>query len=272
MSRPVVRPNLVAASEIQTNSNLSTLFENSHRNLFALSAIQVNALNGLIRSKGVDAPADVDTSGVRNELTQKERLPSIKKPKGTRKSKRKSASTDVSVQATPETDSVESASSKPRIETIFTSSISDQPAKKDTLGFEPYVKAIADFLTNERTVPPLTLSIEGEWGSGKSSFMAQLQASLLERGNLTLQFNAWRHDKHEELWAAFALEFIRQISTKQKFWRRWWANFTLRRRRFDLTEGWLDLIRAAAVRLVLLVAVTGDYPTSSLHAQSNASL
>src|SRR5205807_1699429 len=93
----------------------------------------------------------------------------------------------------------------PRSETIFTASISDQPAKKDRLGFEPYVKAIADFLTNERTVPPLTLSIEGEWGSGKSSFMTQLEGVLRKHGNLTLQFNAWRHDKHEELWAAFAL-------------------------------------------------------------------
>jgi predicted KAP-like P-loop ATPase len=51
--------------------------------------------------------------------------------------------------------------------------INDQPAKNDTLGFKPYVKAIADFLTDTFTEPPLTISIEGQWESGKSSFMLQ---------------------------------------------------------------------------------------------------
>lgn len=144
-----------------------------------------------------------------------------------------------------------------RDETVFGSTVGDQPAREDSLGFEPYVKAVADFLTNPLTVPPLTISIEGDWGAGKSSFMAQLEDLLRARGNLTLQFNAWRHDKHEELWAAFALEFIRQISTKQNAWKRLWANFSLRRRRFDWTEGWLDLIRVAGAWLVLLVAAIG---------------
>ncbi|HEV7683344.1 MAG TPA: P-loop NTPase fold protein [Pyrinomonadaceae bacterium] len=145
----------------------------------------------------------------------------------------------------------------PRNESVPTWTISDQCTKNDTLGFAPYVRAIADFLTNERTIPPLTLSIEGEWGVGKSSFMLQLKDLLEERDNLTLEFNAWRHDKHEELWAAFALEFIRQISSKQWFWRRWWANFSLRRRRFDWTAGWLDLTRAGATWLALLSVVIG---------------
>ena len=168
-------------------------------------------------------------------------------------------------------------------------SVSDQAAAKDSLGFQPYVKAIADFLTNSQTKPPLTLSVEGEWGIGKSSFMRQLQQEIKEKSQKQLRvkltgiekrirrfllhifyvwpnniypvnsilrflwlfllilpsrillficdallsiffnclrwllphfirqprtvwFNAWRHDKAEALWAAFALEFIRQIS------------------------------------------------------------
>ncbi|MGK7896777.1 MAG: P-loop NTPase fold protein, partial [Xenococcus sp. (in: cyanobacteria)] len=127
----------------------------------------------------------------------------------------------------------------------------DQPATIDSLGFEPYVIAIADFLTDPNTKPPLTLSIEGEWGSGKSSFMKQLEQEIQkkseERNNyksfttwfkvrqgkfITLQlikyfklrfkpktqtvwFNAWRHDKAEALWAAFALSFLDQISTNR---------------------------------------------------------
>jgi WD40 repeat protein len=66
----------------------------------------------------------------------------------------------------------------PDEESILAASVSDQPASTDSLGFEPYVKALTRFLTDERTQPPLTLSIEGEWGSGKSSFMLQLENAL----------------------------------------------------------------------------------------------
>ena len=59
-------------------------------------------------------------------------------------------------------------------ESVRNGGISDQSTGDDSLGFEPYVTAIAKFLLNEETKPPLTLSIEGEWGSGKSSFMKQL--------------------------------------------------------------------------------------------------
>ena len=184
---------------------------------------------------------------------------------------------------------------EPRDAFISNTSVSDQAASEDSLGFAPYVTAIADFLTNPDTAPPLTLSVEGEWGSGKSSFMKQLQReirtkqqkqfivrltnvekrirwfllflfynwteklkpktwddffflriirwflliiipriillisdfclsilfkglkfllpSIIIRQPRTVWFNAWRHDKAEALWAAFALEFIRQIST-----------------------------------------------------------
>ena len=95
--------------------------------------------------------------------------------------------------------------------------INDTATEVDSLGFEPYVAAIATFLTDAATKPPLTLSIEGEWGSGKSSFMKQLQrkieVSVQGRAKPKIVwFNAWRHDQHEELWAAFALTFLNTIS------------------------------------------------------------
>src|SRR5580698_161440 len=55
---------------------------------------------------------------------------------------------------------------------------SDEPAPTDNLGFEPYVEAMAAFLSNPLTSTPLTVSVEGKWGSGKSSFMKQLQGRL----------------------------------------------------------------------------------------------
>ena len=49
---------------------------------------------------------------------------------------------------------------------------------QDELGFKPYVKALASFLADSGTRGPLTVSVEGEWGSGKTSFMRQLQQEM----------------------------------------------------------------------------------------------
>ena len=161
-----------------------------------------------------------------------------------------------------------------REETIGKTSVGDQPTQEDALGFEPYVTAIAEFLTNSATKPPLTLSIEGEWGSGKSSFMKQLKKAIEEipekelnkelnnissdgmfgffkKSRLSFKklkpqpkvvwFNAWRHDKAEALWATFALEFIQQISRPSRNFRNLFSvligNIKLFLFRFDWSNG-----------------------------------
>lgn len=139
--------------------------------------------------------------------------------------------------------------------------ISDQPAAKDSLGLTPYVIAMTEFLTHSDTKPPLTISIEGEWGSGKSSFMKQLEeqikvksqevrqeelkkvwskikkehitSDLSDIGKFlqlkfgqetqTVWFNAWRHEKAESLWATFAISFLEEISRNRDF-RDWIPN------------------------------------------------
>jgi hypothetical protein len=61
---------------------------------------------------------------------------------------------------------------------VMRSGASDQPTSVDSLGFTPYVRALAEFLAHKNTAPPLTVSVEGKWGSGKSSFMLQLEEAL----------------------------------------------------------------------------------------------
>ena len=141
--------------------------------------------------------------------------------------------------------------------TVYRTSLSDQATVNDALGFTPYVTAIAEFLLNPDTEPPLTLSIEGEWGSGKSSFMKQLDKYLREKGQRTVWFNAWRHDKAESVWATFALSFIKQISTP-KSWRDWprilSGYFKLQFLRFNLEKGLFELIKS--LPLILFVVCT----------------
>jgi hypothetical protein len=59
--------------------------------------------------------------------------------------------------------------------------LNDKPVTdvdKDTLGFRPYVCALRDFIKSQSTTTPLTISINGAWGSGKSSLMRMLQNQL----------------------------------------------------------------------------------------------
>ncbi len=197
---------------------------------------------------------------------------------------------------------------KPRFEPEALSTaryaVGDIETEDDKLGFGPYVEAVAEFLVHEDTQPPLTMSVEGEWGSGKSSFMWQLKNELrrctekntvgLKEKNavgsedeikktsrwslknlfgiydkvskylswnsirdmepLLIDFKPWRHDKDEALWAAFALEFIRQASARLGFWNRVWTNWKLRYSRFDIKEGWADLAKVVIISIAWILA------------------
>lgn len=94
---------------------------------------------------------------------------------------------------------------------ISTSGVNDRPSSEDELGFDPYVKALKRFITDRETDPPLTISIDGDWGAGKSTFMRLLRDDLEADGHRTVYFNPWRHDEAETLWAAFMLDFLNDI-------------------------------------------------------------
>jgi hypothetical protein len=128
---------------------------------------------------------------------------------------------------------------------VSPNSVGDQPALKDTLGFEPYVQAVAAFLNHPETLGPLTLSVEGAWGSGKSSFMLQLMKALRDKNGKTIWFNAWRHDRNEELWADFALHFTDELAQQENLWERWLFRFKLSYSRFDWRQGWFPLTKFA---------------------------
>lgn len=135
---------------------------------------------------------------------------------------------------------------------IDPSGLSDVPAKTDAIGFAPYTRAIGWFLSNSKTKAPLTISIEGPWGSGKSSFMLQLQEELkkdaLDPDKISfVWFNAWRSDKDEALWAAFALTFVRQLKLQVGFFKRIRANVRLLWSRLDWQRGWFQLLKLAAI-------------------------
>lgn len=137
--------------------------------------------------------------------------------------------------------------------------VTDQPCRVDFLGFKPYVEAIATFLRNPNTKPPLTLSIEGSWGSGKSSFMLQLCDELEKYGECTVKFNAWRHDKEDSLWATFVLEFLHQLSKPLSWYQRLNANKNLLYLRFSWGNVEEDLKHIFIYTALTLIAIYFSY-------------
>jgi hypothetical protein len=133
----------------------------------------------------------------------------------------------------------------------------------DALGFSVYTEAIAEFLMAPGTKPPLTLSIEGDWGRGKSSFMLQLEQGLraaAERRRVVakgvdlqvVRFSAWRQDGSAGLWSSFALTFIKAIAP-QGMIAAWYRGLKLAWTRFDGRTGWLDALKFLATLLVWIV-------------------
>ncbi|MEW6220205.1 MAG: YCF48-related protein [Thermodesulfobacteriota bacterium] len=78
----------------------------------------------------------------------------------------------------------------------------DLKAGQDALGVGGLAEDLSHFLRNPSTVAPLTIAITGEWGSGKSSLMSLLAADLEHYRFRPVWFNAWHHQKGEQLLAS----------------------------------------------------------------------
>ena len=84
-----------------------------------------------------------------------------------------------------------------------------QPGDPDALNLSGIASDISSFLSNPKTTAPLTMAVTGPWGSGKSSLMNLVQANLKSRGFSPVWFNAWHHQKGEQLLASL-FSHIRQ--------------------------------------------------------------
>jgi len=128
---------------------------------------------------------------------------------------------------------------------------SDRPLEKgdpDPINLRSIALAISRFLRNESTLPPLTVAVTGEWGSGKSSLMNLLRADLTDFGFRPVWFNAWHHQKEEHLLASL-LQAVRHQAVP-----RWWRpeNFFFRLRLIWI-RGWKH--RANLLLLILFLSL-----------------
>ncbi|KOR29481.1 hypothetical protein TI03_02210 [Achromatium sp. WMS1] len=63
---------------------------------------------------------------------------------------------------------------------------------EESLGIIDHAEALSDFILNCQT--PMTISIQGDWGTGKTSMMYLVQTILKEKGEITesFLFNTWQ--------------------------------------------------------------------------------
>jgi len=82
---------------------------------------------------------------------------------------------------------------------MIKSSITDNPrnvsnGEKDNFGIEPFENGLTKFINNSNT--PITIALQGEWGSGKTSLMNSLKKNLSDSKNSkyhSIWLNTWEY-------------------------------------------------------------------------------
>lgn len=81
-------------------------------------------------------------------------------------------------------------------------SFSDIPTVKDEFMIDKYILGLSNFITGCET--PLTLAIQGDWGTGKTSIMYQVEEKLKEKPSSnskrkikTIFFNTWQYSQFD---------------------------------------------------------------------------
>lgn len=73
-------------------------------------------------------------------------------------------------------------------------SIKDKPIQnqsEDQLKINKYADALVQFILNSDT--PITIGLQGEWGTGKTSMMNLLRESLADKNVATSWVNTWEY-------------------------------------------------------------------------------
>ena len=84
---------------------------------------------------------------------------------------------------------------------------SDHATSTDLLGREIYAEGFAKLITNQEIDTPLSIGIFGKWGSGKTSFLKEIEKFVGDKkGYHFVHFNAWKYDDQEKIWAGLLQE------------------------------------------------------------------
>lgn len=135
--------------------------------------------------------------------------------------------------------------------------INDSASKEDHIGFKPYVQSLARMIRHKETSTPLTIGIYGPWGTGKTSFMMQLEneinhLSIQDVNNkkkiFHVKFDAWKHQTNEKVWAALLQTIPLQLEKDLGLFERLY-------RRFAHAWSKLDFVAKNTFRFIFWVTI-----------------
>jgi WD40 repeat protein len=104
------------------------------------------------------------------------------------------------------------------------------PTRRDALGFTDDVRMLCSVLADRKALPPLSVGLFGEWGSGKSFFMRLMRQRIARLADVArdaeanqretrycshvvqITFNAW-HYMDANLWASLAAEIFFRLAS-----------------------------------------------------------
>ncbi len=106
--------------------------------------------------------------------------------------------------------------------------ISDDIQNRENIafGFDAYANALAEMIATKYNKTPFTIGISGEWGSGKTTLMKEIEKKINTilainkkhfRRIKTVWFNAWKYKDEEQILAALINEIITKIENDQSF-------------------------------------------------------
>ncbi|MBQ1355343.1 MAG: hypothetical protein IIY72_02560, partial [Solobacterium sp.] len=79
--------------------------------------------------------------------------------------------------------------------------LADMETDTDALGMESFVDGCTEFIRHCQT--PMSIAVQGSWGTGKSSFMRMIRDNLDNDESedlkcVTVQFNTWQYSRAGE--------------------------------------------------------------------------
>ncbi len=100
-----------------------------------------------------------------------------------------------------------------------------EPGDRDSLSFGAYADALALLMDWKDTSTPLTIAINGPWGSGKTSLAKMAEARLpigsdWDAPHVICWFDAWANDDAPHLGAAFAAAVALTVNKQRRWWTR----------------------------------------------------
>lgn len=92
--------------------------------------------------------------------------------------------------------------------------LSDQPVAKDAFGFQTLVRTLADIVLSESTETPITIGIDGEWGTGKTSILKMIETEAHRSGLPCIWLNAWSLESTDSMFLSVAKQILDEFKSR----------------------------------------------------------